>query len=355
MNKYKVVLAGLGVRGRIHLKGFLENSDRFDVVAICDVNQEVLQKASEKFGIHQTYTDAETMLAEERPDVFCFATLPNVRMSLIQLAVKYKVKGIAFEKPMATSLEEAYKITSLCKNNGIKAIVSHQQKYLSSMQKLKSIVDANEIGVVTKMHASSQAWMSQLGTHFMDYMIWMNGGSKVKWVVGHVHGKDKLTDSHPSPDYMIGKVLFENGLHAHIECGYLSPIRLDHDRFWTDNRLTVYGTHGYAWADTDGRWSAYTRYSNGEMLSGEGPLWESQMYDIQTPYLRDLANWLDNDMDVHPCNIEISYHGYEILEGLTISALDHCRIDFPLDSRLYEDNIERMVKELPESNQISED
>ena len=216
------------------------------------------------------------------------------------------------------------------------------------MQKLKGIVAAGEIGQILTIHATCQAWLSQLGTHFMDYTLWINGGHHARAVVGHVHGRGKLSDSHPSCDYFLGEVLLANDVRAYIECGYFSPSHMDASHFWVDNRLTVYGTHGYAWADTDGRWGAFTRMSQGQVMGEEGPTWGVQEKEsLQPLYLRDLADWLDDDTRVHPCNVEISYHGYEVLEGLCISAMDNTRVDLPLDVSKGYDMNERMRRELP--------
>ena len=343
---YKVAIVGLGARGMVHARGFMENSDQFELVAICDLDTERLQKAADKLGIGRIYTDAEQMLMEIRPDVFCFATLPNTRKSMIELAVKYQVKGIAFEKPLATSLQEAREIVSLCKTAGIKAVVSHQQKYLTSLKKVEEIVQLGDIGEITKIHATCQAWLSQLGTHYMDYILWISGNTKAKWVVGHVHGKNKLDDHHPSPDYILGEVELTSGIRAYIECGYLSPSQMDESKFWVDNRLTVYGTHGYVWGDTDGRWGAFTRSSQGETIGGNGELWDVQEKKIQTQYLKEFADWLDNDEAVHSCNVEIAYHGYETLEALCISALDHKIVYLPMEANQNVDIIQRMKNEL---------
>ena len=192
--------------------------------------------------------------------------------------------------------------------------------------------------------------MSQLGTHFMDYILWVNGGVRGSCVVGHIHGKSKLDDSHPACDYIMGQVLFENGVRAFIECGCFSPAHMDPDRYWVDNRLTVHGTHGYAWADTDGRWGALTRSSGGEVIEEAGDPWHRQEKErLQVLYLRDLADWLDDDDKVHPCNVELAYHGYEILEGMCLSALDNNRVELPLTNpAASSDILERMRKELPE-------
>ena len=122
------------------------------------------------------------------------------------------------------------------------------------------------------------------------------------------------------------------------------------DKFWVDNRLTVWGAQGYAWADTDGRWGALTRHSAPEVIGGPGDPWHVQQRQrLQPLYLRDLADWLDDDAKPHPCRVELAYHGYEILEGLCLSALDHTRVDLPLaDPAHREDILARMRRELPE-------
>jgi predicted dehydrogenase len=360
MQKYRVGQVGLGPRGVIHAKGFLENRDRFELAALCARDQERLQKGGREFGVKALYTDAESMLADIRPDVLCFVTPPAARLMFFKLAAKYGVKAVAFEKPMATSLKEARAILDICKEHDIKAIVSHQHKYLPSMKKLKEIVVSGDIGEICEIHATTKAWLSQLGTHFMDYILWINEGFHAKSVAGHIHGNGKLNDSHPSPDYLLGEAVMENGVRAFLECGYLSPSHLKHEEnyetgyypveFWADDRLTVYGSHGYAWAESNGRWAAFTRSSGGEIVGGQGDPWIEQEKVIQAPYLKDLADWLDDSRLVHPCNIGISYHGFEILEGMCLSALDNCRKDMPLEAAGDGDIIERMKKELPAVN-----
>lgn len=349
MKKYTVAQAGCGKRGKIHIKGFKENSDRFEIVGLCDLDETTLKDAAKKYGIKAPlYTDAGKMLKEIRPDVFCFVTLPDVRKSMIELGVKHKVKGIVFEKPMATSLKEAKYITDLCNNNKIKAIVCHQHKYLKSMQKIKSIIDSGDIGDISMIHVNTQAWVSQLGTHFIDYALWISGTKKAKWVAGHVNGRQGLTDSHPSPGFANGTVLLENGVRIYFECGYLSQKNLTAEEFWFDNRLAVYGTHGYTWGETNGVWVAFTKTSGGELLRNQEEDFLTSEIKMQVAYTKDFADWLDDDKKTHPNNINISYHGFEILEGLYLSALDNTRIDFPITEFSKEDSIKRMLKVLPE-------
>jgi len=354
MPKYKVAQVGCGQRGEIHLDGWLNNPERFSVEAVCELDVEKARRVIEARKLKvKLFTDADQMLAEIKPDVFCFATLPNVRLSMVELAVKHQIKTIVFEKPMATSLDEARKITELCRVNGILAVVSHQQKYLTSFEQFKGVLDRGEIGKVTRIDASCQAWLAQLGTHFIDYILWANGGVRAKWVVGHVHGRELLSDHHPSPNYTMGQIGFENGVRAVVEFGKLAASHMDKERFWVDNRMTAYGTHGYVWCDTDGRWGSFNKTTHGEVIGGEGEGWAKQERGrIQPLFAKDLADCLDDKTKTHSCNIDITYHGYEILEALCLSAMDHKRIDLPLKPGKCSDMFERMRRELPECPEL---
>ena len=135
MAKHTVAIMGLGVRGKTHLKALLENGDRYEVVGLCDIRPEVMDSVCGMFGLDvPKFTDVEEMLAQTKPEVFVFVTYPNLRLSMIELAVKYGIKAVSFEKPMAEDMAEAKKMTQLCIDNGIKAVVCHQQKYLKQMQ-----------------------------------------------------------------------------------------------------------------------------------------------------------------------------------------------------------------------------
>ncbi len=350
MEKHRVAQVGCGMRGKIHLDGWLANPDRFEVVALCDLDEAKMREAAEERGLSaRLFTDAEAMMAEARPEVFCFSTQPDVRLPMVELAVRYGVKGLVFEKPMATSLREAWEITRLCREHGVKAAVSHQQKYVTSFQKLKAMVDEGAVGAVERMDVSCRGWLLQLGTHFADYLLWVNGGSRARCVVGHIHGRGRMTDSHPSPDYAMGQILFENGVRSWVEFGTLSPIRRPEEAFWMDNRLTVSGRDGYVWCDTDGRWGAFTTATGGAVEEGAGDDWLTQeRTTLQPLFARDVADWLDDDSRIHPCHIDISYHGFEIVAALCLSALDHRRVDLPLDPCTGEDIFARMPRELPE-------
>lgn len=356
MTTYRTVIAGCGPRGMVHAQGFVANADRFDLTACCDLDAPRRAAFAARVGIPRAYGDVEEMLEREKPDVFCFATLPAVRLSLVELGVKHGVKAIAFEKPMATDLTEAHRIYALCRDAGIKIVVSHQQKYGLHWQTTKEIVESGAIGEVTTIHATARAWLSQLGTHLMDYMLWFNNHSTVRWVIGHAQGTQMLDDTHPSADFVLGTLEFANGVRGIIECGAHAPHCIPGDNplgtlpFWTDSSVTVHGTHGYAQVVSGTGWRAVTRTSGGQVLSGAGAFDPS--YE-QPRYLREVAEWLDGTIPTHACNGDISYHGFEAIMALYISSLERRRVALPLSTLPQGSLIARLRATLPPSQEYA--
>lgn len=359
MGKIKVVVIGLGDRGCVHIYGLQGNNDEFDIVGICDIDNERLTAAAKEYNIDENklFNDADTMLLETKPHVMVFATMPHLRIPFVEMAVKYKLKGLMFEKPMATTLKDAKYITQLCNDNNIKAVVCHQQKYLDSYIKMKQVIDSGEIGDIVRITAHTQAHASHQATHYIDYLLWANGGIKASSLVGHVHGAFYLKDGHPSPDYILGEIAFENGVRGSVECGYFTKQHSIHNTgfdyniaesdFWTDARIMVYGTKGYVCGECNGRFTVFSSYTSPNVNSEKFPdFFEGQQFIAQVRYTKDFADWIRDDEKIHPSNVNLAYHGYQILEGIYKSAMDNTRIDFPFDDDVKYDMMERLENTL---------
>src|SRR5512137_2953054 len=160
---YTVAIAGLGKRGTHHADAFAKNP-RFQLVGLCDLNQERVDAARQTFGVALGNTDAARMLADTHPDVFVFCTLPSVRLDLIRAGVAAGVKLIAYEKPMATSTNEALEIMRLLREAGVKSVVSHQHRYGEHYQKVKDIIAGGAIGRVHTVYGHATGWMMHMLT-----------------------------------------------------------------------------------------------------------------------------------------------------------------------------------------------
>ena len=326
MTIYNTVLVGCGFRGAMHARAILANPERFALTAVCDLDVKRLTSFAAEFDVANSYTDADAMLSAERPDVLCFATMPNVRLPLVELGIKHGVKAIAFEKPMALSLHEAKRMVTLCDSAGVKSIVCHQWRHSPLWRKTYEIVRSGDIGEVHTIHASSRPSILRVGTHLIDGMFWLNGDHRGAWVLGQAHGTAAYHEDHPCPDHVSGLIEFTNGVRGVLDCGTLAPHLMDDDNFWEDGGMTVYGTHGYVRTVLGTGLRAMTRTSGPTLLS-EPPDPTPQ----EPAHMQALADWLDDPQQVHPSHAEVGYAGFELLIGMALSSLERRKVTIPIE------------------------
>jgi predicted dehydrogenase len=323
MPRYSTVLVGCGPRGAMHARAILANQDRLHLRAVCDVDRGRLEALATELGIGRTYTDADAMLTAEQPDVLCFATMPAVRLPLVELGVKHGVKAIACEKPMALSLVEARRIADLCAAAGVQMIVCHQLKYSPHWQQARDMVRSGVLGDIHTIHATARPSLLRVGTHLMDAMQWLNDWQRGVWVLGQVHGAAAYAEDHPCPDHVSGIVHFANGVRGILECGTLAPQHMRDDDFWLDVTIAVYGSQGCVRTGLGTGWQAVTAAS-GEQ---SGP---ADLTPQEPQFLRELADCLDHPQHEHSCNAGVSYHGFELLTGMLLSSLERRKVDLPI-------------------------
>jgi predicted dehydrogenase len=322
---YSVAIVGLGKRGTHHAEAFAQNP-RFQIVGLCDIDQERMDAATQGSGVSCASIDARQLLADTKPDILAFCTLPHLRLEFIRLGVEAGVQLIAYEKPMATSTNEALEIMKLLGDAGIKSVVSHQHRYGEHYKKVKELIASGVIGRVHTVYGHATGWMLHMMTHLIDYMRWYNDDAEAVWVVGQAAGKEKLEDAHPSPDYVAGLVQFENGVRGIVECGQDAPDVPEVDYWWRKCRIGAQGTEGFAEVLTGSGWRAITRNSTG-VISGSGRM--NYAHDMR-PYVQQIADWLDDDTHVHPCNGESAFKGFQIMMAICRSAVERGKVFLPL-------------------------
>ncbi|MCE9613560.1 MAG: Gfo/Idh/MocA family oxidoreductase [Lentisphaerae bacterium] len=322
-NEYKVVVVGMGKRGKHHAAAFNANG-RFKVVGICDIDEGRLADAAPALGNPQTSTDAAKLVKAVKPDVFCFCTLPGLRTDMLKVGIKGGARLIAFEKPIALTSREARKLKQMLDAGGVKAVVSHQHRYGAHYRKVKEIIASGALGRVHTVYGTATGWMTHMLSHLIDYTRWYNGEAEAQWVMAQAAGSSKLADNHPSPDYLSGVVQYANGVRGYYEVGAGAPDQPDVAKWWGKNRMGAQGTDGFAEVLTNGGWRAVTKSGS---WSGEGAM----NYDADMPpYIQEMAAWLDDDQKVHQCNFDSAYKGSEIFHGLCQSAILGGQVALPL-------------------------
>ena len=343
MAKYSVMVIGLGKRGGHHVQHFNNHPD-FEVTAVCDLNEEVMAGCIKEHNLDGVAfgTDAKELAMKTKPDVLAFMTLPNLRKMFIELAVECGAKMVAFEKPVALSSEEGLEIKKIIDESGLKAILSYQHRYGAHYQAVKDIVESGKIGEVTDVYANAMGWPAHMMTHMLHYSRWYAGNPKGSWVIGNSAGKNKLTapDRHNSPDYTMGVVCFDNGVHGTYEVGAGAPDVKHVGKWFGKNRIGVKGTLGWAEAYTNGGYKAVTTDGYVEDLTG------AMDYHADMPgYIADMAADLNGTAE-HPCSFSNAFENFSIWMGMNQSAIKGGQIALPLTEGMNE--VEEFKKVLPE-------
>jgi len=340
-DRYRVVVVGMGKRGMHHAATFQSNP-RFEVVGVCDIDAARLDAAAAKLRVAEKSADARHLAMSLQPDVFCFCTLPRIRTEMVRIGIDSGAQLIAMEKPVALSSAEGFEIRRLLEATGVKAVVSHQHRYGQHYRKVKEIVASGALGRIHTVYGSAAGWMMHMLSHLIDYTRWFNAEAEAEWVMAQAAGRGKLSDLHPSPEYIAGFIQFANGVHGVIECGAGAPDVPEVDAWWRKCRMGAQGAEGFAEVLTGAGWRAVTTQGS---CSGPG----SMNYDLDMPpYIQDIADWLDDDAKVHPCHFASAWKGFEIMMAFCRSAAQGGQIALPLTSGA--DEIAMLKASLPESH-----
>jgi predicted dehydrogenase len=129
MKTLRVVLAGLGVRGR-HWAEVLNRSSRCEIVAYADPNPSARERAITQFGDHPAFDSAETALASDLDvQALILANPPMGRESQVRAAVERGLPML-IEKPLALDMAEAARLVTIAENAGVPLMVGLNFRYL---------------------------------------------------------------------------------------------------------------------------------------------------------------------------------------------------------------------------------
>ena len=236
MSRLKYVLIGCGRISPNHIAAYQNNSDRLELVGICDTIPARMDELEKKFHLDGVlkYTDYKAMLEEQSPHLAAIATESgeHARIALDCIAAG---ANVIIEKPIALSLEDADRIISAAEKKGVKVCACHQNRFNKSIQKIHEAVETGKFGRLYhgtahirwnrgKEYYEQAPWrgtweqdggalMNQC-IHNIDLLRWMLGG-KITEVVAYT---DRLAHDYiAAEDLGLALVRFANGSYGVIE------------------------------------------------------------------------------------------------------------------------------------------
>ena len=132
MKKLRMAVIGCGALAQGQHIPNIANSGKAVLHTCCDLSDEALKICREKFGAQNIAKDWKTVIANQEVDAICLATTEKLRFPVIEFAAQYR-KPVYVEKPLATTLEEVYKIQKVVNERKIPFCVGHNRRNSPAM------------------------------------------------------------------------------------------------------------------------------------------------------------------------------------------------------------------------------
>lgn len=142
---WKVGIVGLSI-GRSHIiEGYESNREHYQVVVVCDLDEERLHAVADEFSVERRTTSFEELLAMPDIDIIDICTPPSLHVPMA-IAALLAGKHVVCEKPLASSLADADRLAEVVKETGRQLLPIFQYRYGNGVMKAKHIIEQGIAG-----------------------------------------------------------------------------------------------------------------------------------------------------------------------------------------------------------------
>lgn len=142
--RLRVAVVGLGI-GRGHTQSFLNMPDKFEVVALCDVDDAKARELAAKGSIPHVFSDYAQLCRLPDLDVIDICT-PNYLHYAQVLEALEAGKHVICEKPLAGSLQQVDEIARTEARTGRRVMPIFQNRFGQGLQRLKFLAEQGLTG-----------------------------------------------------------------------------------------------------------------------------------------------------------------------------------------------------------------
>ncbi len=194
--KIKIAVVGCGRIATKHFEAIQQHSDHLDLVAICDINKNILDRYTAELSV-SGYTSMLEMLSSVDLDIVAICTPSGIHSEQVALAARHGVH-VMTEKPMATRWQDGVRMVKNCDDAGVRLFVVKQNRRNPTLQLLKRAVYENRFGKIHMVHINvfwtrPQEYYDQAewrGTWEFDGGAFMNQASHyvdlLDWLIGPI-------------------------------------------------------------------------------------------------------------------------------------------------------------------------
>jgi predicted dehydrogenase len=280
----RVGLVGLGYWGPNLARNF---DDLGALAGLCDLDPELRQRFAARYPGARVHEDFEAMLADDELDAVVVATPVPTHYSLSKRALEAG-KHVFVEKPPAMRAAEMEDLVALAEERGLVLMPGHLLLYHPGIQKVKTLIDAGELGEVYCIYGNRQnlgvirkdenaLW--SLGVHDLSVILYLfDEEPQEVWA----HGNAFLTPG--VEDVVFCYLRFPSGKIAHMHLSWLDPHKMRKitvvgnekmvvfDDMELERKVTIYEKGPWQPAETYGEWRTRTGDISSPRIPNDEPL-----------------------------------------------------------------------------------
>jgi len=238
----KCAIIGYGYWGPNLVRNFSALNDSV-VTVVADLRSERLALVQKAYPNVKTTTDIESIWSDDSIDAVIIATPVFTHFPLAKKALEGG-KHVLLEKPMTDTVAHAEELIDLAHKKGKILMVDHTFLYTAAVQKMKSLIDNNEIGKIKYFDSTrinlgliqqdvNVLW--DLAPHdisILDFLVPSSPRSVQATGVSHIHnGIENIA-------YLT--VNYNQDFIAHFNCSWSSPVKIRTMLIGGDKKMIVF-------------------------------------------------------------------------------------------------------------------
>ncbi len=165
----RIGIIGAGFIAPTHIQTFREFPDRCEVLAICDLRQDLVEKRVKEFQV-RGYSDYRKMIETEKLDVVCLCTPPGTHEAIVIDLVSMGVH-VFCEKPLAMNADQGRRMVAAVEKAGVIFQVGYCHRFEEAPARIRKSIAAGEFGPITSyrnVFASDWGYCPTRGGNLMD-------------------------------------------------------------------------------------------------------------------------------------------------------------------------------------------
>ena len=214
MSKLNIALVGAGRRGGgAHLPVIAKLKDIYNLVAVCDIDEEVATRYAKEYGA-TPYTNVRDLVAHEDLDVVDI-TVPGVAHHAVACFMADAGVHILCETPIAVTLPTSDLMIESAKANDVKLEIAENYYRAPRERFLSKVIEADVIGDVGRIYRI----FYEGGYHGMS-MLRLRAGGEPASALGITQTTpvipiiDRMKRHHTSERWSLGFIEFDNNATA---------------------------------------------------------------------------------------------------------------------------------------------